>query len=141
MAKSKIRNSRPEEFKRLKHHLTGNPIDVYTREGKETVAPPTMPTSVIILGMHFNIRYHSKIYAERKEKTRLWGCVLYWDQTIFLASEAALPQMRKTLYHEVSHVFLEKANIKGLSAAQVEELCDVFGEAVVDLATNNRSLV
>jgi hypothetical protein len=139
----KLRKSRPEEFKQLTDS-NNLPLDIYTREGRERPTPFGMPNSLVILGVKYDIRYHTKIYFRRKESERLNGCVLYAHQIIFIDPETSVHSMRKTLCHEVCHVHIYTAQKSGrlekIPENTLETLCDLLGEGIVDLVANNRPL-
>jgi hypothetical protein len=120
-----------------------SPIQVYTYGGRWIPTPGDLPSSIRILGLDFRIFYHSRIYAARKKESRLLGLVLYANRVIVLEADQPFDELKETLYHEVSHVYIKltqrsSKNMADLTYAQTEELCDLFGQAVCDLARNNR---
>lgn len=117
-------------------------LPVWTHGGQYYPAPTGMPNEVKILGRHFRVLYHSKIYAEKKKASRLLGIVIFNHQVIMLEPGQTIHMLRQSLYHEIGHIYLEAAKLRGgalakLTNLQVEELCDMFGDSVPDLVGNN----
>lgn len=127
-------------FTLLHEPLNDQPLELLTRGGKACKTPQGMPTKVKILGMHFNVAYHTNIYT--LNKIRLRGIVIFAQRLICIDPKQSLHQMRETLYHEMAHVYLNNWQTKSkclrkLSGMQVEELCDLFAEAHYDSCLNN----
>lgn len=118
-------------------------ISVLTYGGQWQPAPGDMPTEVTVYGAKYKIYYHTRIYNAPRKSQRLNGVVLYQNRIIILDPEQPLHQLRETLYHEVGHIYLKVWQTKSeplykVTHAQMEDLCDMFGEAICDLARNNR---
>ncbi len=137
----KPRKIRAEEFKQLVDLQTQRKIGIFTHAGRETPTPAGMPTKIVILGRHFSVRYHTRIFFNRKASEQLNGCVLFENRVIFIDPENPLHSMRQTLFHEALHVYVKNAGIEGLTSAQEEQLCDMIGWGIYDLLQNNGALV
>lgn len=127
-------------FKELRDFDTNTSIHVYTKDGSEKETPKGMPDSLIIYGMHYSIKYHTHIFNSPKKNQRLRGVVIYAHRLILIDPNQSIHDMRETLYHEVSHVYLKAKCTQSLSKLtdqQTEDLCDLFGEAIYDLVANN----
>jgi hypothetical protein len=117
-------------------------LEVWTHGGKAYPTPPGMPSEVTIYGVKYQIHYHSRIYAEKKKRARLLGVVMYARRNIFIEPNVPIHLMREALYHEIAHVYVKVVQSRSealnkLTYQQVEDLCDMFGEAVLDLVRNN----
>jgi hypothetical protein len=130
-------------YKALLDPNTGEPIQVFTNGGEKKPAPPGMPSTVVVYGMHYTVSYHSCIYNTKKKKSqRLRGVVIYPNRLIVLDPSQSIHDLRETLYHEVGHIYLKTWQTKSqrlanLSEPQIEDTCDLFGEAIYDLLSNN----
>src|ERR1043165_5790158 len=122
----KLRKIRPVEFKSLTDQ-NGRKLEVFTHGGRETPAPRSMPSNIVVLGRHFSVRYHTRIYFTRRAKDRLNGVVLFDNRTIFIDPDNSIHAMRQTLFHEILHIYIKNAKIEGLSHDQEEKLCDMIG--------------
>lgn len=140
MPKRKPRKIRLEEFRQLLDHQTQRKLEIFTHGGREVPTPASMPDKIILLGRHFAVRYHTKIYFERKASQRLNGCVMFESRVIFIDPENTLHAMRQTLFHEALHVYMKNAKIENLTHEQEEKLCDMIGWGIYDLLQNNSSL-
>lgn len=145
MAKVKIRMQAPKRpgYTKLRNPLDPQPIEVYTRGGSWSAPPSDMPTQINILGQHYKIYYHNRIYAAPKVSQRLLGVVVYSHRMIIIDPDQTIHEMRETLYHEVGHVYLKMKQLcseplSKITFAQMEAFCDLFGEAVCDLSRNNQ---
>lgn len=133
----KSRPVKRSEFRQLKDSVTGELLDVYDLYGREVSAPIGMPRSIQILGRHFEIRYHTKLYSTHSKKIPLSGCVLYAQQVIFL--DATLPRtvLKETLYHECGHVYLlSYFGDKAFDGPVEERVCDLLASAMLDREMN-----
>lgn len=133
------------KYTALADSVTGGDLDVYTKSGVEIAPPFNMPSKVVIQGLHYQVRYHTRIYDKQKKGfRRLHGVVLYSPQVIVLDPEQSIHNLRKTLYHEMAHVYLIHGQISGslrtLNPGQVEEYCDLFAEAHYDALLNGPTL-
>jgi hypothetical protein len=129
-------------YTQLRDPVHGSFLDLYTHGGKAFPTPSGMPSEATIYGMKYQVYYHSRIYAEKKKKTRLLGMVMYSQRIIFLEPTVSIHVMREALYHEIAHVYIKIAQshseaLSKLTYQQVEDTCDVFGECILDLARNN----
>jgi len=141
----KTRKTRACEFRPLKDSATGQSLNVYTLYGKETAVPVSMPNTIVLKGKHYQIRYHTKIFASRRVSDRLAGVIVFAHQTIILEPELGLPRMKHTLYHECAHAYFRElqesdSRLNRITNSQEEAICDLLGSAVQDLVTNNPSL-
>jgi hypothetical protein len=134
------------KYTALADSVTGGDLDVYTKSGVEIAPPFDLPSKVVIQGLHYQVRYHTRIYDKQKKGfRRLHGVVLYSPQVIVLDPEQTIHGLRKTLYHEMAHVYLVHNQIAGsslgkLNPGQVETLCDLFAEAHYDALLNGPKL-
>jgi len=133
---------RKSGFVVLRERLNNNPLEVYTYGGRDYATPNGMPSLVKVLGQHFEVRYHSCIYAAPKSSERLRGIVMYGQRLIVIDPRQSIHSLRETLYHEMAHVYLHYWQTKSpalakLSPLQVEEVCDMFSEGYYDALLNN----
>lgn len=117
-------------------------IPVWTLGGKEVPTPPNMPSEITVLGQKYRVRYRPGIYSAPKKSAQLDGIVIFSHRLIMIESGLTLHQMRETLYHEAAHVYLQACQMKDprlakITPYEIEGFCDLFGEAVCDLALNN----
>lgn len=117
-------------------------IQVLTHGGQWQAAPGDMPSEVNVYGQKYKIYYHTRIYNAPKKSQRLSGVVIYANRLIILDPDQPLHMLRECLYHEVGHIYLKAWQSKSeplskVSYAQMEDICDMFGEAICDLARNN----
>lgn len=129
-------------FTQLKEPGLGFFLELYTYGGHYHSTPEGMPHEIRMYGQQYKIYYHSRIYNTKNKKQRLRGVVFYAHRIIFIDPLQSIHMMKETLYHEVAHVYLNSwktriASISKLSYQQVEDLCDLFGEAIPDLVSNN----
>jgi len=127
---------RKELFRELTDRGTGHRLGIWTYGGREYPVPAGMPSNLVILGKHYDVRYHTHIYMQRRRSEQLLGCVLLHRQVIWVDASRGLHEMRQTLCHEICHVYVQHSPLK--LPHQVEELvCDVLGSGMYDLAQNN----
>jgi hypothetical protein len=117
-------------------------IKVYTHGGQWRPTPTNMPSHMTILGQKFRVYYHTRIFAETVQNSRLLGVVLYPNRMIIIDPDQTMDDMKEVLYHEAGHVYIKAWQAKSeplskLTYHQVEHFCDLMGEAVCDLARNN----
>jgi hypothetical protein len=115
---------------------------MWTLSNQESACPNGMPTQVTIFGQKFRVRYRKQIYSAPKKTAPVNGMVFFSNRLIVLDAGLTIHDMRETLYHEMCHVYLDAIQKKDgrlvkLSHQQIEGFCDLFGEAIVDLALNN----
>lgn len=132
------------KFSRLRETVNNTEIDVFAlnSESKEYETPNGLPSSVKVLGQTFTVRYRTHIYFKPNKKSRLRGVVLYYDRIIVIDPDQSIHNMRQTLYHEMAHVYLriwqeKNTALRKLTAEQVEEVCDLFGDSFYDCLANN----
>jgi hypothetical protein len=117
-------------------------IPVWSR-GAEVSTPPGMPSEVSILGQKYRVRYRSEIHhVDKKRKIPVDGIVIFSHRLILIDPTQGVHSMKETLWHEMCHVYFNEAQKKDLrlakvTDAQIEGICDLFGEAVYDLVANN----
>lgn len=138
----KKKQSSKASYVQLRDPDQGAELPVYTHGGKAQPTPPHMPHEVNIYGMNYKIFYHTRIYADKKKASRLLGIVMFSQRYIFIEPGVPVHMMREALYHEIAHVYIKVAQSKSeplskLTYQQVEDMCNVFGEAIPDLARNN----
>jgi hypothetical protein len=129
------------KFTQLREVNNGQLLQLLTRGGRETATPNGMPSTVKILGMEYQVKYHSKIYNSNKQLLR--GIVIFQQRLIFLDPCQTLHMMRETLYHEMAHVYYStwcarSPHLHKLTGAQIEDLCDWFADSTYDLVSNNK---
>ncbi len=125
----------------LRESTNNFPIGIYTYGGREYPTPNGMPASVVVLGQHFEVRYHTSIFAAQKKKERLRGVVLFNFRLIVIDPRQSIHDLRETLYHEIAHVYLKawqsrSVPLSNLTPSQVEEVCDMFAEGHYDANLN-----
>jgi hypothetical protein len=133
--------SKKPKFTQLREVTNGQLLQILTRGGRETAIPNGMPSTVKILGMEYQVKYHSKIYSHDKRMLR--GIVIFQQRLIFLDPCQTLHMMRETLYHEMAHVYYStwitrSPHLHKLTGAQIEDLCDMFADSTYDLVSNNK---
>lgn len=143
-AKRKPKRAKPKKpnYSKVWDPSTNIPLEVFTHGGAIYSAPLSMPTEVRIYGQRYRVLYHSKIYAQPKKQERILGMVIYDLRIIFIDPEQSIHNLRETLYHEVGHVYLKVWQSKSealskITYRQMEDFCDLIGEAIPDLAGNN----
>ncbi len=134
---------RNKAYTQLKDTSLGHLIPLWTHGGHYYATPESMPNEVSVYGQKFKVYYHSRIYAERKKKARLLGIVIFSHRLIFIEPGQSIHMMRESLYHEIAHVYTKvwqtkSESLAGLSYQQIEDICNMFGEAIPDLASNNK---
>lgn len=113
--------------------------------GKEVPTPGDMPSEVTVLGQKYRVRYRQEIYNTPRKSSQLWGVVVFDNRIIILDPRQPLHRMKKTLLHEVCHIYIHEiqakdSRIQKITDLEEEGLCDLFGEAVFDFGTNNPPL-
>ena len=141
MKKKQPKTKKPA-YTQIRDPETGAMLQIYTHGGQYTATPATMPTEVKIYGQKFKIYYHTRIYCEKKKKSRLLGVIIFQYRVIYLEAGQPIHMMREALYHEIAHAYVNVWKTKSealskLTYQQVEDICDMIGEAVPDLAGNN----
>lgn len=127
--------------KRVNYTQIGD-LSLWTHGGVPSNVPTGMPSEIRVYGQKYQVHYHSRIYAAKKRNQRLRGVVMYGPRMIYLDPEQTIHEMREVLYHEVGHIYVKvwQSKSEALSRAtyqQVEDFCDLVGEAIPDLVGNN----
>lgn len=140
--KKKQPRAKSTAYTQLRDPDSGVLIPLYTHGGQYQATPATMPSEAKIFGQRYKIYYHTRIYSEKKKAQRLLGVIMYPYRVIFLEPGQPIHMMREALYHEIAHAYVQVWRNKSealskLTYQQVEDICDMFGEAVPDLAGNN----
>lgn len=128
-------------FEPIYDHLNLRYAPVWT-QGKQVPTPPDMPDHLTIHGQRYRVQYWTSLFNGPNKKTPLDGVVVFSHRLIMLDSRSTFHHMREVLYHEAAHVYLhEKQQVDGrlakITDAEIEGFCDLFGEAICDLAPNN----
>jgi hypothetical protein len=125
--------------------IEGNTYNLFTINGERWSCPRGMPLSVRVLGQVFQIHYHTKIYEKPVAKTALRGMVFYNERVILIDPEQSIHNMKQTLFHEMTHVYLRDKQrdtcLRDLTREQIEEVCDLLGDAFYDMLLNNSTFV
>ena len=137
--------SRPSKhfgFNQIYDPLNIQWIPVWTLSAESSPAPEGMPSEATIYGQRYRIKYRKQIYSAPKKNSRLCGIVIFSNRLIIIDPDQTIHEMRETLYHEICHVYLKArqerdGRLGKITDAEIEGFCDLFGEAVVDLAVNN----
>ncbi len=129
-------------YTRMRNPYNNLFLDLFTRGGGPASTPGNLPSHIKVYGQKYKIYYHSRIYNAPKKTQRLRGVVLYGPRIIFLDPEQSLHQLKETLYHEVGHIYLKTWQCKSeslnkITYQQMEDFCDLIGEAIPDLMGNN----
>lgn len=143
MARKKKTPPKPR-FQQIYDGLNMSFLPVWTL-GKETPTPGDMPTVVTVLGQKYRVRYRTEIYNHPRRSAQLWGVVVFDHRMIILDPRRPIHQLKQVLFHEMCHVYIKEMQMKDerlrrLTDAEEEGFCDLFGEAVQDLETNNPAL-
>lgn len=142
MKRKKTPPKKKTSYTRLWNPDSNTQLDIFTHGGQVFSTPLSMPSQVRIYGQRYKVFYHSKIYNAPKKSERLRGVVLYGARIIFLDPDQSIHDLKETLYHEVGHVYLKVWQTKSealtkITHNQMEDFCDLIGEAVPDLVGNN----
>lgn len=129
-------------FTQLYDALNLQMVPVWTLSAQECATPNEMPSHISILGQRYRIKYRRLIYSAPKKSARLHGIVIFSNRLIVIDPDQGIHRMRETLYHETCHVYFKECQAKDgrlhkVSDQAIEGFCDLFGEAIVDLAVNN----
>jgi hypothetical protein len=116
-------------------------VDVWTL-GKDCATPGDMPSQVTILGQKYRVRYRTKIYNHPRKSSQLLGVVVFDNRLIIIDPAQTLIKMKHVLLHEVCHAYMHEIRardprLQRITDAEEEGICDLFGEAVYDFASNN----
>lgn len=103
---------------------------------------PSRPSSVIILGITYQIEYHDKpSEVDIFKRSSLWGQIDFWTRTIRIYDNGrSIEDLWKTILHEVLHGIVAELNIKALDGDDREDDIDMLSLALMNVMFNNRWL-
>jgi hypothetical protein len=137
----KRKTPKRRRFQQIYDGLSMGWIEVWSL-GKEFPTPGDMPSSVTILGQKYRVRYRTEIYNHPRKSSQLAGVVIFDNRLIIIDPAQPLFKMKQTLMHEIFHVYVREAKQKDcrlqrITDAEEEGFCDLFGDALLDLTSNN----